>query len=155
MNKPTLYVMVGLPGSGKTTWAKKNLKNAVYISRDEIRYSLLKDSEDYFSKETEVYSTFINKIKENLLKGKNVIADATHINRASRRKLINSIRGVPAYLEAIWIDVPLERALKQNENRPGRALVPQHAITSMKTRFENPKKIEGFKEIRRITNDLL
>ena len=46
--------MVGIPGSGKSTWAKARCKNnphAAYISRDEIRFSLLKDEEEYFAKE--------------------------------------------------------------------------------------------------------
>ena len=37
---PTLYIMIGIPGSGKTTYAKKNLHEAVYIGTDAIRKKL-------------------------------------------------------------------------------------------------------------------
>ena len=35
-----LYVMCGCPGSGKTTWCKKNLANAVYVSTDDMFLSM-------------------------------------------------------------------------------------------------------------------
>ena len=55
--------MMGAPGSGKSTWAKANMpKDAMYISRDNIRYELLGDNDSYFSRETEVYNTFVNQI---------------------------------------------------------------------------------------------
>ena len=41
--KSTLYVMIGVPGAGKSTFARnvlKNINNAMYVSRDSIRYSL-------------------------------------------------------------------------------------------------------------------
>ena len=60
----TLYIMCGAPASGKTWFAKHNLCNGpgwYYVSRDEVRFSLLKDDEDYFSRE-EINS----KIKEEM-----------------------------------------------------------------------------------------
>lgn len=54
-----LYVMIGIPGSGKSTWAKANKKEKdIYVSRDEVRFSLLQDGDEYFSKEKEVLKEF-------------------------------------------------------------------------------------------------
>lgn len=40
-----LILMCGVPGSGKSTWAKQHLKPSdVYISRDEIRFSLVAEN---------------------------------------------------------------------------------------------------------------
>ena len=50
----TLWLMCGAPGSGKSWFAKNILKTDdtwQYISRDEIRFSLIKEGEDYFGKE--------------------------------------------------------------------------------------------------------
>ena len=91
MRKPILYMMCGIPGSGKSTWAKEYLASALYVSRDEIRYSMVKEDEEYFSKETEVFNTFIEKIAVNLMSEKDVVADATHINFQSRLKTIKGI----------------------------------------------------------------
>ena len=53
----TLVLMCGAPGSGKTTIAKKLMcNNDLYISRDEIRYSMISNEYEYFSKEKEVFN---------------------------------------------------------------------------------------------------
>ena len=42
-----LMIMIGVPGAGKSTWCKENIKSPMqkYVSRDEIRFSLLKEGE--------------------------------------------------------------------------------------------------------------
>lgn len=46
-----LYVMCGCPGSGKTTWCKKNLANAVYVNTDDIRRMFFRMQEERPRKE--------------------------------------------------------------------------------------------------------
>lgn len=55
-----LYILSGCPGSGKSTWAKSHINPYFdkYVSRDDIRFSLVKENEEYFSKEKEVYRLF-------------------------------------------------------------------------------------------------
>ena len=68
MKTKQLYLMMGAPGSGKSTWIKNHLNSQdVYISRDEIRFAKLKDGEDYFAHEGNVYAEFLL-----------VYADASH-----------------------------------------------------------------------------
>ena len=63
--KKILYIMCGISGSGKSTFVKNNLKeNEVWISRDKIRFSLVKENEKYFSKENLVYKTFVEEIQK-------------------------------------------------------------------------------------------
>ena len=67
-----LFIACGIPGAGKTTFLKnavKNLKERTnfsveYVSRDEVRFSMLEESDDYFSKEKEVYKEFCNRIQK-------------------------------------------------------------------------------------------
>ena len=61
--EPILYISCGVPGSGKSTFLKNHTKpNEAIISRDEIRFNLLKDGEDYFSHENEVFDKFVDNI---------------------------------------------------------------------------------------------
>ena len=96
MEKKTLWILCGAPASGKSYYVKNHLMNGngwMYISRDEVRFSIIKDEENYFSHEDEVYKEFIYRIYK-ALTGEgifNVIADATHLNWTSRNKLIKNL----------------------------------------------------------------
>ena len=89
----TLYILCGPSGSGKSTWATNFVKNKriAYISRDNIRLSIIKEEEDYFSHEKEVFREFVRRIVEVMTNGHDCIADATHLNEFSRRKLTQAI----------------------------------------------------------------
>lgn len=144
-----IFVMVGIPASGKSTWAKSQVeeKGGKYVSRDKIRYGLVGDCEKdlYFSKETQVFRDFCQEILEGLEEGKDVYADATHINKASRAKLMNHIGATVGLLEvevvAVYVETSLETCLKRNEERDGFAKVPEDAMRSM-YRFKSKPKLE-------------
>ena len=54
--KKKLYLLVGPAGSGKTTWVREHATpgTSAHISRDRIRFSMLKEGEYYFAREDEV-----------------------------------------------------------------------------------------------------
>ena len=148
--------MCGAPASGKSTWIENNLsklgKNETHIiSRDEIRFFLVKEDEPYFSKEKEVYAEFIQLIKKYIkMPGvNNIIVDATHLNSFSRNKLFRSIGAdmINVDLYAIAFELPLDILLKRNAGRKGREFVPETAIKNMYNSYSRPKLEEGFKEI--------
>lgn len=144
----TLYIMVGAPGSGKSTFIREHLHKfagfTAVESRDRIRFSLVDEDEPYFSKEKLVFNSFAGNIREDLkINGiKNVFADATHLTPASRRKLINAI-GAEALKDvkivALVLDTPKEICLQHNELRSGtRSFVPPSAISRMSVQLEIP-----------------
>ena len=134
-----LYVMVGAPGSGKSTWIRKNMGTlfnesmCVYVSRDAIRYNMLSDTDEYFSHEREVFNEMIYQIVNGLKQGFNVFADASHLNHVSRAKLINAInRHYTDYdIRFVFFDTCLATCVKRNAQRTGRALVPESVINQM------------------------
>lgn len=146
----TLWIMCGVPGSGKSWFAKHTLINNdswKYVSRDDIRFSIVREDEDYFSHENEVFWEFTKEIISGLLYQNytNVVADATHLNWSSRRKLLRAIER-EVYLPGINIIVvvmqtPLALARKRNNyRRGGRACVPENVIRKMYRDFTDPNE---------------
>lgn len=142
-----LFMMMGVPGSGKTTFAKElaeNRPDTVRVSRDDIRFSLLEKGDEYFAKEDKVFKTFTETIDKYLAEGKNVIADATHLNWGSRKKLINNLTVKPDQILIVYVKVSLEKALEQNELRKGtKAYVPTKVIKDMWKHIQPPATYEN------------
>lgn len=142
MHDKTLWIMVGIPGSGKTWYAKNKLMRGPewrYVSRDEVRFSLVPADEEYFSKEKEVFNQFVNTIKAAFEENgvTNVIADATHLNEASRNKIrrifSNNYNIIP-----VVVTCDLDTAIERNNNREGRTRVPASVIRRMYHQFQDP-----------------
>lgn len=144
-----LFLMVGAPGSGKSTYLRNNANGEfdAIISRDEIRFSMLHDGEDYFSHENEVYKEFINRINLCLNIGQDVYVDATHLTPKSRKMLLDKITEKYDCLTAIVMDTPLVECLLNNSERSGRALVPKETVKQMYNSFVEPTFNEGFDSI--------
>ena len=158
MAKCKMYMMCGIAGAGKSTYLKKRFSQPPFvISRDEIRFKIVREDEKYFSHETEVYNNFVNQIQEALKFEKEIFVDATHLNEASRAKLLRSLgaslKGVE--VNAIWMRTSLDVALEQNEKRQGtRAYVPRGVIRRMWSQFTVPTKEEGFEHIYVVDNGI-
>lgn len=153
-----LKVLVGIPASGKSTWAEREAllleeehKTCAIISRDKIRKNLLSGKDRYFDKEKAVFKEFVRQINEALELGfHTVIADATHVSEASRNKLLTKLvfdKGTKLTYEVF--DVPVEVALQRNAFRTGFEKVPDSAIKRMKRSFSYPEidNDMGFKEV--------
>lgn len=144
-----LYLMCGVPGCGKSTFLKNKIKNnnSVIISRDAIRFSIVKPEEDYFSHEDEVLEIFWNQINEALAANNTVYVDQTSLTPKARKWLLQHITGYE-HANLIWIDEDLETCLERNEKRKGtRAYVPRGVIRRMFSQFVEPSLEEGFYRI--------
>lgn len=139
-----LYIMCGPAGAGKTTWVRANAKpgKSAHISRDEIRFAMVREDEYYFSKEDDVYAEFCGEIHDALHCPwiEEVYADATHLTKKSREKLIKDLHldSELVELRAIVIRPTLETCLAQNHFRKGRAKVPESVIRNMYETYQNP-----------------
>ena len=143
MNDKLLWVMVGAPGSGKSWVAKHTLMRGLgwrYISRDEVRFELVGEEEDYFAHENKVYKVFIERIKRALDEEGvfNVIIDATHINWASRRKLLKALGSDGSNVICVVIHNTVDEMIENNETRSGRAVVPRAVLKRMNTQTTDP-----------------
>lgn len=143
-----LIMMMGIAGAGKSTWIKQNYPDVVPVSRDEIRFDILDEKGgEYFDHEDEVFNNFIHQIIGSLVADEVTIADATHLNRKARLKVLSRVRKYANEVEVVWIRVPLETALKQNAMRSGRSRVPNDVIKRMYQSIERPEDNEGFTKL--------
>ena len=147
MKSKIVWLLSGLPGSGKSTWVQRQLneKGGVWCSRDLVRFSMVKEDEPYFQRENEVFNVWINQIKNALNNPEieNVYVDATHLNDKSRNKTLNCLpkENINKIINVVF-NVPIEICLERNALRTGRAVVPEEVIRNMSASFSLPKENE-------------
>lgn len=148
MNKPNLIIMIGISSSGKSTIAKQIAEkaNCVIISSDGIRAEICEGGVSDQSKNEEVFQIFHRRIRDNLLKGNNVIADATNITLKSRRAIFNAVRGIDCYKIGYLVIKSIEDCIKDNKN-DDRVAVPDEVIYKQVKKFQVPFYNEGFNKI--------
>lgn len=132
----TLYLTVGVPGSGKSTFCEKMVGKRV--SRDAIRFSMIDDNDEYFQKEKDVWREYVRQIQEEINANNTVIADATHLNKKSRQKLLNALDLKDYVVFVLYFDVSLSTCLARNAKRTGRENVPKDVVTNMYSHMTEP-----------------
>lgn len=143
-----MYIVIGAPGCGKSYYINKHKKaNEIVVSRDKIRFGMLKDTDEYFSKEKEVYNEFIKQIDAAIAAQQDVWVDQTSLNAAARSKLLSRLKKKPNEIIGIYFNTPLDIILQRNAQRTGRALVPEDAVINMFNSLTKPSFNEGFNEI--------
>lgn len=91
MKQLKLLILKGIPGSGKSFWARKFIKNNskewIIVNRDSIRFMLGNYWAPSREKLVDIIEEFM--ICNSLIKNYNVIVDATNLNPATIQKIEN------------------------------------------------------------------
>lgn len=149
---PKCYQLIGVPGSGKSTWASNQewARDCVVVSTDEFveAYAHIV-GKTYSEVFTDYMPTAVNLMAEKVIKareaGKDIIWDQTSTTLKSRARKFNML---PNYEHiAVVFKTPEHKELiRRLWSRPGKE-IPEHVIASMIASWEDPTEEEGFKEI--------
>lgn len=147
--KQTVYVMMGVPGSGKSDFSKRlsvALRDTEVVSKDTVRKAL---GEGYNSlSNIRVQQAFNNQIESKILSGKNVVADATHLNKLSRSFLLRQVGIYDLDIVGICLNPSVGTCIQRNLKRPAGEKISIDSIKQMHTALELPTKEEGFSDVR-------
>lgn len=156
MDIPYMIMMVGLPGCGKSTFAKLITvegidddgnpisKHPKIHSSDALRAELY-GSEDSQEHNSELFDELHRRIKEDLRNGNDVIYDATNIEKKRRIAFLKSLNNIPCYKSCVCMIVPFNLCLERNAKRERR--VPSHAVRKMYLNWCPPDYSEGFDSV--------
>jgi len=148
----TLYVLVGVPASGKSTWVKNQewARHIPIVSTDRF-------VEEHAAKEGKTYSDVFdgympvavrlmaNQVLICQANKKDIIWDQTSTSVATRAK---KIRMLPEYrkIAVVFPTPPIDELQKRLASRPGK-VIPWEVVQNMIDKWEHPTLEEGFDEI--------
>jgi predicted kinase len=127
--KPTLYMMLGYPGAGKTTTAASiaRVTGALHISSDDIRREILPDSQFTQAEHDKLYAELDKRVIELLSNGRSVVYDANLNRHAHRQEKYHLAQSLDVQTVLVWVKTPQDLAKHRRVTaEPQHDLTPQH-----------------------------
>jgi len=127
---PEIIIMMGYPGSGKSTIAKNICKNDNYI---------------HISGDIHKTSSKMRKASlEHILQKKSIVFDATHSSIKKRKEFIDLSKKYNYEVKCIHVTTSLDISYKRNKSRDDEKQVPKIAYSVYKKYYEEPSETEDF-----------
>jgi protein phosphatase len=125
----SLVCLVGISGSGKSSFARRHFLDTEIVSSDAFR-AMIADDESDQSVSRDAFDCLYYLAKKRLKRQRLTVVDATSASRRSRRDLLRRLAN-PLNCKAIAIvlDPPLAVCLELNAKRPGR-ISPEWVVKS-------------------------
>ncbi len=145
LKRKRLIMLVGIPGSGKTTLAKKVVEKGFhYMNADSIRLELYGDEGAQGNPE-DVFAIFFQRLEQAMGEEVDIIIDNTNLNPKQRQPILERAQQFGYADVQLWLlDVPLEVCLERNKMRERN--VPDDIVTNMHMELNKagrPRRTEG------------
>ena len=131
--------MVGLPGAGKSTFARRVFPDHEHISKDAFPPS----ARDKQRRQDAA-------LRAALSAGRSVVLDNTNVTPQDRAAIIAIAREQGARVSGVYVEASIREAIARNDGRAGRAKVPKVAIFTSAKRLVPPVIAEGFDTLRTV-----
>lgn len=149
------YILIGLPGTGKSTWCYDNADGEVISSDNVIEHV----AEEYGMTYNEAFSYIIDfadmiakRHFNNAVKYQsNIVIDRTNLSKKSRRRFIEPLKKAGYTIHAVSFPIPSDWE-KRLTQRPGKT-IPVNILDSMRKVYEEPSLDEGFDSIEVVTTN--
>jgi predicted kinase len=141
--KGAVILAIGLPGSGKSSWFKRN--NIAPLSSDMLRLLLFDDAQEQRFQDL-VFSNLRSMLKARLIARRPLnYVDATNLTPHERSGWIKLAKDYGYEVQAVFFDVPLEVCLERNRRRD--RFVDEDVMRRMAAKLKAPTFQEGFSKV--------
>ena len=131
----TIVVMIGIPGSGKTTFRRTYFSDLAVISLDLLHRRKREDAV----------------LRDVLASGRSCVIDNTDVSRAERAKYLSTARDAGYRTVGVYMRSDTEECLARNELRSGKARIPRVGVLARAKALELPSRKEGFDRLFYVT----
>ena len=133
----TMYIMMGIQGSGKTTFCRKYLPDIPRVNLDTLK---TRNNEKRM-------------ISECQANGLSYVVDNTNPTREDRARYITAAKTEGYRVVGYFMQSRLQECIRRNALRQGKEKIPATAIAMTSNRLEMPSRREGFDELYFVKND--
>jgi predicted kinase len=150
---PKCYQLVGVPGSGKSTWIKNQdwAKDCAIVSTDmwvemeaeRVGKTYSEIFDEYMPHAVKLMANHVELARD---KGMDIIWDQTSTTEGARRKKFNMLRDYE-HIAVVFKTPEMDELKRRLASRPGKN-IPSHVMAQMIKNFSMPTTDEGFTEIR-------
>ncbi|RYG36273.1 polynucleotide kinase-phosphatase [bacterium] len=126
--EPCLVALIGASGSGKSTFARRHFRPTEILSSDAFR-GWVSDDENNQESTKDAFAALHYMADVRLRRYKTVVVDATNVQEASRKPLVQLARQNDLPAVAIVLDLPPAVCHERNVSRPDREFGP-HVVNN-------------------------
>ena len=150
--EPSLVVLVGAAGAGKSTFAARHFASDEILSSDAFR-RLVSGDEANQSATKAAFVVLHRALEHRLADGRTAVVDATSIEPAARRALLLRAAAWAVPASAVVLDLPATTVIARNAARPARVVdmaVVHRQLARLRASLDGPDPVlwrEGFAQI--------